>query len=165
MKRFHVHLRVDDLDASTRFYTRLFGAEPSVARTDYAKWMLDDPRVNFAISARGRGAGIDHLGLQVESDAELDALRGRLRETGLDVADQDDATCCYAESDKGWLEDPQGISWETFVTHAESTTFGEDRDPRDGTSAAPGHAARRAALWQPADARPDAPCCGPGACG
>ena len=113
MKRLHVHIIVRDLDDSIHFYKTLFDAEPSVLKDDYAKWMLDDPRVNFAISARGGVAGINHLGVQVEAD-ELAALTGRLQSAGRAVAEQSDAACCYAKSDKTWIEDPQGVRWEAF---------------------------------------------------
>src|SRR5690606_18575369 len=98
-----------------RFYATLFAAEPSVHKPDYAKWMLDDPRVNFAISARGRGAGLDHLGIQVESEAELRDVAGRLRGADRVIVEQSDAACCYARSDKAWVADPQGLAWETFL--------------------------------------------------
>ncbi len=124
MKRFHVHVSVDDLAAATQFYSTLFGAQPSVAKPDYAKWMLDDPRVNFAISARGRSAGLDHLGIQVDGSDELGALHERLEDAGEAIADKGAATCCYAQSDKGWVTDPAGISWETFWSYGEATTYG-----------------------------------------
>lgn len=116
MKRFHVHLSVPDLERSIRFYNGLFGAEPAVVRHDYAKWMLDDPRVNFAISSRGRGTtGLNHLGLQVESAADLAAVRERFAATdAARVVDEPGAHCCYAKSDKHWVTDPQGIAWEAF---------------------------------------------------
>jgi catechol 2,3-dioxygenase-like lactoylglutathione lyase family enzyme len=123
MKRFHVHVAVNDLAQSVRFYSSLFGQAPSVEKPDYAKWMLEDPRVNFAISQRGVPAGVEHLGFQVESVDELNALTGQLRAADIGVQDEMAATCCYAESDKGWIHDPQGIAWEAFVTHGEATTY------------------------------------------
>ena len=123
MKRFHVHLNVADLPASVRFYSALFGAEPSVRKPDYAKWMLDDPRVNFAISALGRAAGIDHLGIQAETAEELAALGQRLDAAGGTVVPENATVCCYAKSDKAWTEDPQGTRWETFHTFGEATTY------------------------------------------
>lgn len=126
MKRFHINLSVDDVDASIAFYSGLFGAEPNVRKPDYAKWMLDDPRVNFALSARGRAAGLDHLGIQAESEDELRAVQARLNGTGSAVLDQGATTCCYAKSQKSWVFDPQGIAWETFFTTGESTVYGED---------------------------------------
>ena len=126
MKRMHVNLAVENLDASIKFYLNLFGAQPMVCHDDYAKWMLDDPRVNFAISARGRGVGLDHLGIQVESGDELAEVTGRLRSAGEFVLNQKDAACCYAKSDKGWVHDPQGIVWETFHTTGPHTTYGDE---------------------------------------
>jgi catechol 2,3-dioxygenase-like lactoylglutathione lyase family enzyme len=116
MKRFHVHVSVDDIDASVRFYSSIFGAPPAVLKPDYAKWMLDDPRINFAISSRGVKSGVDHLGIQVDSESELTALREELAEARIARLDQASAECCYARSDKYWTTDPQGIAWETFHT-------------------------------------------------
>ena len=116
MKRFHVHVAVDDLASNIQFYSTVFGVPPTVEKPDYAKWMLDDPRVNFAISQRGLKAGIDHLGFQVDSDEELGAQRERIEQAQVAAVDQKDATCCYARSDKYWITDPQGIAWETFLT-------------------------------------------------
>ena len=127
MKRFHVHVGVDDLQRSIRFYSSRFGAAPTVAKDDYAKWMLDDPRLNFAISTRGAGAGLDHLGLQTESEAELKDLRVRLIEAQAPALEEREAACCYAKSDKYWTVDPQGIAWEAFHTLASVPVFGEDR--------------------------------------
>jgi catechol 2,3-dioxygenase-like lactoylglutathione lyase family enzyme len=126
MKRLHVHVAVDDLAQSIGFYATLFGSEPSVRKHDYAKWMLDDPRVNFAISRRDRAAGLDHLGIQVDDDAELTEIAGRLARAGQPVHEQKATTCCYARSDKAWVNDPQGIAWETFRTFGDSTAYGED---------------------------------------
>jgi catechol 2,3-dioxygenase-like lactoylglutathione lyase family enzyme len=127
MKRLHVHVAVDDLEKSIDFYSTLFTAPPSVVKDDYAKWMLDDPRVNFAISSRGaRADGVDHLGIQVESDAELRELSARLKAAGETTRDQEATTCCYAQSNKAWVDDPSGIRWETFFTFGDATTYGED---------------------------------------
>jgi catechol 2,3-dioxygenase-like lactoylglutathione lyase family enzyme len=126
MKRLHVHVAVDDLDRSIGFYSTLFAAEPSVREADYAKWMLDDPRVNFAISARGVAQGVDHLGIQVESDDELRELTGRLKAAAEVTRDQEKTTCCYAQSNKAWVNDPTGLRWETFFTFGAATTYGED---------------------------------------
>ena len=126
MKRMHVHVSVTDLAASIRFYSRLFAAGPTVRKVDYAKWMLDDPRVNFAISQRGAAAGIEHLGIQVESPGELEEVYARLRRADRPVLEEGAITCCYAESEKSWIEDPQGIQWEAFLTTGESTTYGHD---------------------------------------
>ena len=127
MNRFHVHVRVEAIEESVRFYSTLFGAEPSVRKEDYAKWMLEDPRVNFAISTGSGAAGIDHLGLQVESSEELGAIAGRLKAAGAAVHEQLDASCCYARGDKEWVADPSKISWETFHTFGDSVIYGEDR--------------------------------------
>lgn len=123
MNRFHVHLNVADLEASIRFYTELFASAPSVRKADYAKWMLEDPRVNFAISNTGRAPGIDHLGIQVESDEALAALGRRLDAAGGTVVPEDATVCCYAKSDKLWTEDPQGTRWESFHTTGEATSY------------------------------------------
>lgn len=123
MNRFHVHLNVADLPASIKFYQELFGTEPSVRKDDYAKWMLEDPRINFAISNTGRTPGIDHLGIQVDSDGELAALGERLDAAGGAVVPEDAAVCCYAKSDKLWTEDPQGTRWETFHTIGDAPTY------------------------------------------
>ncbi len=126
MKRFHVHVAVADLENSIRFYSSLFGAQPIVTKDDYAKWMLDDPRVNFAISRRGDAPGVNHLGIQVESDEELIDMRGRLSQADGPVVEQADAACCYAASNKHWVQDPQGVAWETFHTLSSIPVFGED---------------------------------------
>jgi len=137
MKRLHLHVSVDDLSRSVGFYSTLFGSQPSVRKDDYAKWMLEDPRVNFAISARGAHvAGLDHLGIQTETADELQALSHRLQSAGERTLDQAAATCCYARSDKAWVEDPSGLRWETFHTHGESTVYGEDLAPTELVAAA-----------------------------
>jgi catechol 2,3-dioxygenase-like lactoylglutathione lyase family enzyme len=129
MKRLHVHVSVADLEESTRFYATLFGSDPAVTKDDYAKWMLDDPAVNFAISSRGQGGGLNHLGFQVDDNDDLENIRGRLTQAGNAVADQTDAACCYAKSDKAWVTDPSGIAWETFHTTGEIEVFGDDGVP------------------------------------
>lgn len=126
MKRLHVHVSVDDLAGSVRFYSALFGSEPTVAKPDYAKWMLDDPRVNFAISARGGKAGVDHLGIQVETPEELREVYSRLQQAERPVLEEGATTCCYANSEKAWTSDPQGLLWEAFLTTGESTVYGDD---------------------------------------
>jgi hypothetical protein len=126
MKRLHVHVAVEDLDKSIGFYSTLFNAGPSVLKDDYAKWMLDDPRVNFAISVRGQASGVDHLGIQVETSEELGELASRLKAAGEATRDQEATTCCYARSDKSWVNDPTGIRWETFFTFGDASTYGED---------------------------------------
>lgn len=136
MNRFHVHLNVVDLAASVRFYSKLFAAQPTVLKPDYAKWMLDDPRVNFAISNTGRAPGIDHLGIQVETGEALAALGQRLDAAGGTVIPEDAAICCYARSDKLWTEDPQGTRWETFHTLGGATSYYAAESPcaTDGES-------------------------------
>ena len=130
MKRLHVHVSVDDLAQSIRFYSTLFAAEPTVVKDDYAKWMLDDPRANFAISTRvshrpGSVAGISHLGIQVEDEGELTEVYDRLSRADRPIVEAKGTTCCYAQSDKQWIADPQGVPWETFLTHGEATVYGE----------------------------------------
>lgn len=126
----HVHVAVNDIAQSIGFYSALFATQPAVVKDDYAKWMLDDPRVNFAISTRGREPGLDHLGIQVETGDELQDVYARLREAGGNVIEQGQTVCCYATSEKSWIEDPSGISWETFHTTGESTVYGDGSGER-----------------------------------
>ena len=135
MNRLHVHVTVRDLADSVHYYSTLFGAEPTVRKEDYAKWMLEDPRVNFAISARGRLPGVDHLGIQVEQPAELTAITARLQAAENSVKQENDAHCCYARSDKTWSTDPQGIRWESFHTHGEITSYGLDAESTEARTA------------------------------
>jgi catechol-2,3-dioxygenase len=128
MKRLHVHVSVDDLAESVQFYSTLFAAGPKVTKPDYAKWMLDDPRVNFAISTRGKRAGLDHLGIQVESEDELHAVYDRMQQADRPVLEEGATACCYAKSEKAWITDPQGVAWETFLTRGESTVYGDSID-------------------------------------
>lgn len=128
MKRLHVHVSVKDIAQSVRFYSTLFAAEPAVIKPDYAKWMLDDPRVNFAISTRSAQKGLDHLGIQVETADELHEVYGRLQQADRPVLEEGATTCCYAKSEKSWITDPQGVSWETFLTSGESTVYGDSVD-------------------------------------
>jgi predicted lactoylglutathione lyase len=130
MKRMHVHVAVDDLQHSIGFYSALFAARPTIVKTDYAKWMLDDPRVNFAISTRGRQAGLDHLGIQVEDQTELNEVYARLRNAGGAIVEQGQTNCCYAQTEKSWIDDPAGIAWETFLTTGESTDYGNGSGER-----------------------------------
>ena len=130
MKRLHVHVAVDDLERSIGFYSALFAAQPSVIKTDYAKWMLDDPRVNFAISTRGQRPGLDHLGIQAEDGDELKEIYARLRKAGGNIGEQGQTNCCYAKSEKSWIDDPAGIAWETFLTMGESTNYGDGSGER-----------------------------------
>ena len=129
MKRFHVHVHVDDLAKSTGFYSKLFAAEPARVEADYAKWMLDDPRINFAISQKcGAAKGIEHLGLQVEDADELAEVYGRLKTASGPVLEEGATTCCYARSEKSWIADPDGVVWEAFLTMGESTVYGDSPD-------------------------------------
>ena len=154
MKRFHVHVAVADLDQSVRFYSTLFAIEPTVLKSDYAKWMLEDPRVNFAISTHsGSAPGVDHLGIQVEDDSELKQVYGRLSKAEGPVVEEGKTTCCYAQSEKSWIADPQGVSWETFLTTGESTVYGTT-GPQVGA---------RVKSARPEPARPATACCGPNA--
>jgi hypothetical protein len=154
MKRMHVHVAVENLQHAIGFYSALFAAQPAVTKPDYAKWMLDDPRVNFAISTRGREPGLDHLGIQVESLNELHQVYARLRQAGGTIIDEGQTTCCYAKSEKAWIDDPAGISWETFHTTGESTDYG------DGTGERVARVAREKSCCAPAPkvAGPTAPC-------
>jgi catechol 2,3-dioxygenase-like lactoylglutathione lyase family enzyme len=146
VKRLHVHVSVKDLETSVRFYSQLFAAEPAVRKPDYAKWMLQDPRVNFAISQRDRNPGVQHLGIEVEDCAELAEVYERLRRAEGPVIEEGETTCCYARSEKSWIDDPQSIKWETFLTTGESTVYGTDE-------------------IRPKSARQlEAPCCGPAGC-
>jgi len=126
MKRLHLHVSVPDLAQSIQFYETLFGAPPTVVKPDYAKWMLDDPRVNLAISQRGAAVGVDHVGIQTDTADELAELAARLKAAGQKTFDEAAATCCYARSDKSWVNDPAGVRWETFYTFGEATSYGED---------------------------------------
>lgn len=164
MKRLHVHVAVEDLAKSIRFYSTLFASEPSVTKPDYAKWMLDDPHVNFAISARGTARiGVEHLGIQVEDETELADVYGRLSQADRPVLDEQATTCCYAHSDKQWITDPQGVAWETFLTRGEAPVYGHSgvvrrllHDQVAKPQAASGSCCTPAAS-------PAAPCCGPSA--
>jgi catechol 2,3-dioxygenase-like lactoylglutathione lyase family enzyme len=157
MKRLHVHVSVESIPQAIGFYSALFAAPPTVTKPDYAKWMLDDPRVNFAISTRGRVPGLDHLGIQAEDAAELQEVYARLDKAGSEVREVGQTTCCYARSEKAWIDDPAGISWETFLTSGESTIYG------DGTGERPGEARfahpAEAARCTPQPAKVSA-CCG-----
>jgi catechol 2,3-dioxygenase-like lactoylglutathione lyase family enzyme len=144
MKRMHVHVSVRDLDASIRFYSTLFAATPTVRKPDYAKWMLDDPRVNFAISTRGAPAGVEHLGIQVADADELHEVYERLEKADAPVLEEGQTVCCYAKSEKSWIEDPQGIRWETFLTTGESTIYGSEAPESAATCCVPSGVSNRA---------------------
>lgn len=125
MKHFHVHVAVQDLAASTQFYSTLFGAPPTVQKHDYAKWMLEDPRINFAISERDGAGGLNHLGFQADSDEELQGIHANLQKAGTEILAEQGANCCYAKSDKYWVKDPTGIPWESFRTLDSIPYYGE----------------------------------------
>ncbi len=164
MKRLHVHVSVEDIARSVRFYSTLFAAEPTVTKPDYAKWMLDDPRVNFAISTRSAQSGLDHLGIQVETSEELHEVYGRLQQADHPILEEGATTCCYAQSEKSWVADPQGLPWETFLTSGESTVYGDSVDlgPIRTTAAAcctPETPPRACCAPKP-DLAADGACCG-----
>lgn len=135
MKRMHLHVSVENLHQSITFYSTLFGAAPSVEKNDYAKWMLDDPLVNFAISQRGAKVGLDHIGIQVDNDAELTEIKARLDSAGMSTLSQSGATCCYAKSDKHWVQDPSGLAWETYHTLDSAPTFNDSAENTSASSA------------------------------
>lgn len=137
MKRMHLHVSVENLTHSIQFYSTLFGVSPTVEKPDYAKWMLDDPFVNFAISQRGNKLGLDHVGIQVESDAELSEIKLRLEAAELAVISQTGTTCCYAKSDKHWVQDPSGIAWETYHTLNSAPTFNDSTEQSNSACCAP----------------------------
>lgn len=125
MKRLHIHVAVEDLAQSVRFYSALFGAEPTKLKADYAKWMVEDPRVNFAISARGAKAGIDHLGIQTDNESELNLLRDQMSAANISTHSDGETTCCYAKSEESWVEDPNGIAWEAYHTMEDAQMFSD----------------------------------------
>ena len=141
MKRLHVHVAVENIEQSTRFYSALFATKPAVVKDDYAKWMLDDPRVNFAISSRGRAPGLDHFGIQVEDAAELHEVYDRLKQAEGPVLEQGETICCYAKSEKSWINDPQGIAWESFHTLDSVPMYGQDTRARASEAKSAGKAA------------------------
>ena len=157
MKRFHVHVGVADLDASIAFYSGLFGADPSVTKPDYPKWMLEDPRVNFAISQKcGADKGIEHLGMQVDDEAELAEVQARLQAANAPVLDEGSTTCCYAQSKKSWIADPDGVVWEAFLTTRDSTIYG---DSPDFAGLASDNAAANACCAPPVSGPAKSTCC------
>ncbi len=136
MKRFHLHLAVDNIEKNIRFYSALFGAEPVLRKPDYAKWMLEDPRINFAISARGARPGLDHLGIQVDDEGELGGMRAHMVAADAATVEHEEAECCYAASNKYWVQDPQGIAWEAYHTLGTIPVFGRSKAPGIGIGAA-----------------------------
>jgi catechol 2,3-dioxygenase-like lactoylglutathione lyase family enzyme len=159
MKRLHVHVSVPDLAASIRFYRTLFGAEPIVTKPDYAKWMLEHPRVNFAISTRRQPVGLNHLGFQVDSDEELRGMRTQLEAADAQMLEEREQPCCYARSDKYWVTDPTGIAWETFHTLGSIPVYGEETPVFDhGAAAVPIESGARACCVPKRSTEP-ASCC------
>lgn len=153
MMRMHIHVGVTDLAASVAFYSAMFKTSPTVLKPDYAKWMLDEPRVNFAISTRAARQGLDHLGIQAESAAELEEITGRLKKADTPILDQGSTTCCYAQSTKQWVTDPAGIAWEAFHTVGDATTYGTPfsaapQEQLDSACCAPPPDAEKPALFQ-----------------
>jgi catechol-2,3-dioxygenase len=136
MKRFHLHIGVNDLEKSVKFYSTLFGQEPAKVKNDYAKWMLEDPRINFAISTRSKKLGLDHLGIQVDENEELKEITARLKNADLGVFDEGETTCCYAKSEKAWVQDPAGIAWETYQTMEDAEMFSEKKEATDKSDSA-----------------------------
>ncbi|MHB8478226.1 MAG: ArsI/CadI family heavy metal resistance metalloenzyme [Steroidobacteraceae bacterium] len=160
MKRPHVHVSVKNLDASIRFYQTLFGQEPAVTKTDYAKWMLEDPRVNFAISTHRQPAGVNHLGFQVDTDEELRSMRAQLEAADARMVEESEQPCCYAKSDKYWVTDPTGIAWETFHTLGNIPVYGEDTAVFDhGASVVPVQSAAAACCVPSQKSQPAEGCC------
>ena len=137
MKRMHVHVGVKNIDEAVKFYSALFGAEPDKKMPDYAKWMLEDPKLNFAISTRSGKEGVDHLGIQVENEAELFDMRKRISQAEIDVIDEGETVCCYAESDKSWIQDPAGIAWEAYQTMGDAQLFSAKEDNTQGACCTP----------------------------
>ena len=160
MKRLHVHVSVNDLSASIRFYQTLFGAEPTVTKPDYAKWMLEDPRVNFAISMHRQPVGVNHLGFEVETDEELRGMRAQLEAADARMVEESEQPCCYAKSDKYWVTDPTGIAWETFHTLGGIPVYGDDTPVFDhGASAVPVETQTAACCVPAQRLEPAASCC------
>lgn len=135
MKRFHVHVRVKNLQESIAFYNALFNTEPSLVKSDYAKWMLEDPRINYAISTGHTETGIEHLGLQLESQADLHEIYGNMQQAKGTIKEEGECTCCYSKSQKSWITDPQGVDWEAFYTHGSATVYGEGMNARPAPEA------------------------------
>lgn len=161
MKRFHVHVAVKDMLESTRFYSALFGVEPSVVKSDYAKWMLEDPRINFAISQRSQTLGVNHLGLQAESDEELEGIHAHLQQADHAIVAEKGVHCCYAKSDKYWVTDPQGIAWESFRSLGGVPVYGEES--REAAAPACGSQVETGCCPAPAgqETAPARGCCAP----
>ena len=162
MKRFHIHVGVKNLNESIQFYSTVFGQKPSKVKEDYAKWMLEDPRINFAISTRANIIGVDHLGLQVDEELELSAILDRLKNADLGVYDEGTTTCCYAESSKAWVKDPSGIAWEAYHTMADAELFNENSESKANACCVPSSIKVEASsCCPPAPAKEESSCCAP----
>jgi catechol 2,3-dioxygenase-like lactoylglutathione lyase family enzyme len=159
MKRFHVHVAVNDLKSSIRFYSALFGADPTVTKTDYAKWMIEDPRINFAISERGTRTGVNHLGLQVDSDDELEVLRTQAERASPVTATESNVSCCYARGNKYWYTDPQGVAWETYHTLEQVEFFGTESTPKKSDAGAGSGCSRPQSVPVGSEPHKSAGCC------
>lgn len=163
MKRLHIHVGVDNIDESVKFYSALFGAQPSKTKPDYAKWMLEDPRINFAVSTRAEKKGVDHLGIQVDGAEELDALRGQIAAAEIAAKDEGETTCCYAKSDKSWVTDPAGIAWEAYHTMEDAEIFSGKAQTAEGACCAPASKAEKSGCCAPSEKFSDeksSGCCG-----
>ena len=163
MKRLHIHVGVDNIDESVKFYSALFGAQPSKTKSDYAKWMLEDPRINFAVSTRAGKKGVDHLGIQVDSAEELDALRGQIAAAEIVAKDEGETTCCYAKSDKSWLHDPAGIAWEAYHTMEDAEMFSEKTQDAESACCVPDSKPEKSGCCAPSEKVPaekTSGCCG-----
>ena len=160
MKRFHVHIHVDDLNASIAFYSKLFFSVPARVEADYAKWMLDDPRINFAISTRGTKAGLDHLGFQVDSEEELGVMKANAEAAEMALINEGETSCCYARSEKHWITDPQGIAWEHFHTLGTIPVFNENTAAEGESCCTPSSNAATSSCYTPKTTTASS-CCSP----
>lgn len=159
MKRMHIHLGVNDIEESVRFYSALFGTEPTKLKADYAKWMLEDPRLNFAVSTRARNIGLDHMGLQVDDPAELNTLRQQMSAANIATHRDGETTCCYARSEKSWVEDPNGVAWEAYHTMQDAQIFSADDTTGEPACCTP--ETPQGVCCAPEQQPPaNAPCCG-----
>jgi catechol 2,3-dioxygenase-like lactoylglutathione lyase family enzyme len=158
MKRIHIHIGVEKLDESIRFYSAIFGAEPVKTKPDYAKWMLEDPRVNFAISTRASKSGVDHLGIQVDDNDELQEIRARVKAADMAVFEEGETVCCYAKSEKSWVQDPAGIAWEAYRTMEDAQIFSSKMAARESACCAEPSVSQSAACCEPSEKTTG--CCG-----
>jgi catechol-2,3-dioxygenase len=159
MKRFHIHVGVKNLNESIQFYSTVFGQKPSKVKEDYAKWMLEDPRINFAISTRANVVGVDHLGMQVDNEVELSEITARMQNADLGVYDVGTTTCCYAESNKAWVKDPSGIAWETYRTMADAEVFNENSASTANACCVPSTVKEESSCCTPSTNKSKSTCC------